>query len=502
MEEVEITKWSPQQEAFIDWAVKGTGSCVLEAVAGAGKTSVLLHAGEMMSGGVAYVAYNKKIVDETKAKLKKRGIDWKSMQAGTAHSFGLAAFKKLVPDVRIDGNKVRTLVDEMIGDDVVLLPFKSVICQLVSLAKQSIFGIGNNADKDFNAWMGLADHHDLFNDEDRPPVARIIAEAQQALVKSNADIYVIDFDDMIYLPLLHKAPFWRHNVVMVDEAQDTNAARRALVRAMVKKGGRVIAVGDPRQAIYGFTGADANALDLIAQDFNCIRLPLTVSYRCPQSVVKFAQKWVSHIEASPDAPEGSVSETTLDEFVKRNDLNKKSAVLSRTNAPLIALAFNLFRRRIPCRIEGRDIGNSIKKLMQRWKITDLDDLEERLDNHFEKETTKLLAAKKESQLARLEDAIGTIKVVIDQCRKENKHTIADAVAHVDSIFGDDVNEVMVLSSIHKAKGREWQRVFWLDREGTCPNKWARQEWQLGQEDNLCYVAATRAMSDLIEIRVS
>jgi len=495
-----ITKWSPQQEAFLDWAVNGTGSCVLEAVAGAGKTSVLLKAGELMPGGVAYVSFNKDIANSTKVKLKERDIDWKKMQAGTAHSYSLAAFKKLVPNARVDGDKMRNLIDEYVADDAVLQPFKGNILQLVSLAKQNIFGIGNSFDKDVSAWMAMADHHDLFNDEDRPPpVARIIAAAQHVLAKSSENLDVIDFDDMIYLALLHKAPFWKHDVVMIDEAQDTNAARRAMVRAMVKKGGRVIAVGDPRQAIYGFTGADANALDLIAQDFNCIRMPLTVSYRCPQAVVKFAQKWVSHIEATTEAPEGSVSEITLDDFVKRNDLNKSSAVLSRTNAPLVKLAFNLIRRRIPCRIEGRDIGNSIKKLMQRWKVTDLDGLEDRLDAHFEKETTKLLAAKKEVQLASLEDSICTIKVILDQCRKEGKHTVADAVAHVDSIFGENVNNVMVLSSIHKAKGREWSNVFWLDRQGTCPNKWARQEWQMGQENNLCYVASTRAMENLIEI---
>ncbi len=116
----------------------------------------------------------------------------------------------------------------------------------------------------------------------------------------------IDFEDMVYLPLILKCRFWRHGVVMIDEAQDTNPARRALVRALVRKGGRVIAVGDRRQAIYGFTGADADALDLIKADFNCIEFPLTITYRCPKNVVAFAQQWVSHISADETAPEGSV----------------------------------------------------------------------------------------------------------------------------------------------------------------------------------------------------
>ena len=35
--------------------------------------------------------------------------------------------------------------------------------------------------------------------------------------------------------------------------------------------------------------------------------------------------------------------------------------------------------------------------------------------------------------------------------------------------------------------------------GTCPSKYARQEWQQEQERNLCYVAATRAMASLVEV---
>jgi DNA helicase-2/ATP-dependent DNA helicase PcrA len=128
-------------------------------------------------------------------------------------------------------------------------------------------------------------------------------------------------------------------------------------------------------------------------------------------------------------------------------------------------------------------------------------LEKKLSKHFERETTKLLAAKKEQQLAALEDVIATIQVILDQCRSEGKYSISDAVAYVDSLFGDKVSGMLVLSSIHKSKGREWKRVFWLDRAGTCPNKWARQEWQQVQEKNLMYVCATRAKEDLIEIEV-
>lgn len=497
-------EWSPQQLGFLNWCHSGSGSCVLIAVAGAGKTTALLAGGQVIKGQVAYMAYNRKIVDETKGKLQSLGIDWKKMQANTAHGFGFSAYRKFREGVRVDQFKVANMVDGLLVGGHPLGKYASQIVKLVSLAKQSMIGAPGGPVNDLRTWMNMAEHHDVFDDEDengRIPEEEIVSFSMDVLRRSGEMLDVIDFDDQIYMPLLHRVRFWQFDNIFVDEAQDTNAARRALVRAMLRKGGRVVAVGDPAQAIYGFTGADADALELIKKDFNCVELPLTVSYRCPQEVVKFAQRWVSHIEAAPSAPEGSVRSIGYDEFLTRNDLNGSAAVLCRVNKPLVSLAFALIRRRIPCRIEGRDIGNKIKKLITRWKVKSLDGLEDKLEKYLAKETTKLLAKKEETKLAEVEDAVDTVRVIIDQCRKEKKMTVNDAVAYVEDMFSDNVTNMLVLSSIHKSKGREWERVFWYDRANTCPSKWARQQWQQVQERNLMYVAATRAKSDLIEIEI-
>ncbi len=493
--------WSPQQQAFLAFCRDPNGgSCILVACAGTGKTTVLIEGGQVIDGGVAYMAYNRDIADETKGKLAALNISWKKMQANTAHGYGNAAWRKKRPGMRVEENKVRDIVDRLLTNGHPLVSYGAEIVKLVSLAKQAAIGIVG-APNTPHTWLEMAEHFDVFDNDNgnRAPQDRIIALAMDVLERSTGMLDEIDFDDMIYLPLYHKARFWQHDVIMVDEAQDTNAARRALIRAMLKKGGRVIAVGDPAQAIYGFTGADADSLDLIAADFNCRRLPLTVSYRCPQTVVNFARQWVSHIEAAPTAPEGSVSAATMEQFLARNDLNGSAAVLCRLNKPLVTLAFSLIRKRIPCKIQGRDIGKRIVKLITRWKVRSLDALESRLQEYLARETTKLLAKKQETKLAEVEDAVETVKVIIDQCQLEQKNTIEDAVAYVESLFSDKITGMLTLCSIHKSKGREWERVFWLDRAGTCPSKWARQEWQQGQEKNLMYVAATRAKSDLIEL---
>lgn len=495
--------WSPQQQAFLDWAVNGKGSCTLIAVAGAGKTTVLLEAGAKMPGDVLYLAYNKPVADETQGKLKERGIDWKKMRASTVHAAGFGMIRKANPGVKVVPNKVRELLD--IHVPVELKPRQGEILKLVSMAKQSAFGSAGPAIEDMHAWLEMAAHFDIIEEDNGGAQAETLIEAAQMLLHlNNQDLDTVDYDDMPYLPVLHQLPCWRHEVVMVDEAQDTNAARRALVRVLVRKGGRVVAVGDPHQAIYGFTGADSDSLELIRKDFSAVELPLTITYRCPKKVVQVAQQWVKHITAGDTAPEGEVDQIVYEAFLERNDLSGSAAVLCRLNKPLVSLAFALLRRRVPCKIAGReDVGEGLKKLLTRWKVSSLDALENKLDIYLAKQVTKFLAKKQEARAAAVEDQVETAKVIITACREQKKYSVSDACAWVDSMFTDEkyLTGMLMLSSIHKSKGKEWDHVFWLDRAGTCPNKWARQAWQIEQEINLQYVCATRAKQHLTDILV-
>jgi DNA helicase-2/ATP-dependent DNA helicase PcrA len=178
-----------------------------------------------------------------------------------------------------------------------------------------------------------------------------------------------------------------------------------------------------------------------------------------------------------------------------------SAILSRVTKPIVALAFKLIRQRVACRVEGREIGAGLKKLATRWKRPKtLLALDEQLEDYLDREVIKLLAKKgTEEKIQALTDKVETLRVLIDQCRIEGKDQLEDLYTVIDSLFGDNVTGMLVLSTIHKSKGREWERVYWLDRAGTCPSKWARQPWQAAQEINLMYVAATRAKAELIEL---
>lgn len=495
-------QFSKQQLDFLNWAEKGHGSCILIAVAGAGKSTTIVEAAKRMPGNCALMAYNKSAGKELQAKLDEKKIPWHKATAGTAHSFGFSAYRKSFTRVRVDGDKVLKLIEPYAERDEIIAKFESKIKMLVSQAKQRAIGVFGSI-LDDKLWFDIIEHFDMADADEGSHLDPLwlIDQARQFLLRSNKQTDVIDFDDMIYLPLLLRLRFFRYDNVIMDEAQDTNPARRALMAAMLKPGGRAMAVGDPCQAIYGFTGADNNSLDLIKEAFSAKEMPLTVSYRCPKAVVAFSQAWVSHIQAHPDAPAGKVSQSNEEEFFKR-DLGEGSAVLCRLTKPLVQLAFSLIRKKIACKVEGRDIGQQIKNLALRWKVQNTEALAHRLNDYLERETTKLLAKKQEAKLALVEDTVKTIQVIIEQCNLEKKYRVDDVIRYIDDLFQDDVKGVLTLSTIHKAKGREWETVYWLNRQGTCPSPWARQQWQKDQEDNLCYVAATRAKNELVELTIS
>jgi len=788
-----LPTWSIQQQDFLRWAKTGKGSCVLEAVAGAGKTTVLIEAAKQMVGTVAVMAFNKRIGEEIKTKLKRQGVDSRKANAGTVHSFGFKAYMKHQPQAKVSDRKLRNIFFALFPEKTREFPFKDSILKLASMAKQRAIGIDGFAKvDDAQAWLDIIGTYDIIaesEDGHSAPVDVIIAAARAVLAKSVEDIDTIDFDDMIYMPLALKLRMFQYDVVIIDEAQDTNPARRALARAMLKKTGRLIAVGDPCQplgtqvsvpvktnrwsadapktvaiedikegdmvvsyhtydtaflpngrrvngitrrpysgdliavrtadgrlsryapahfcyasftdlrdkfavyimrkgnqyrigktrmsasaasglparmsqegadaawllnaynteheaflweqsisarfgipqltfktsnnsrdkmddilffawnyigdnsrqadaalttfgrdiryplfergtgkhqtikrpivvracnlidgvkvlpynrkindshahrsdwlpisvarefydgdvvsldvaethlyvadgivtrncqAINGFTGADNDSLDIIRREFNAIGLPLTITYRCPKAVVNFAHQWVSHIQAADTAPEGSVSSMELVDMVALpiRVLNRDAAVLCRNTKPLIELFFKLLRRRIPARVEGRDLANGLKKLATRWtSVKTITTLEERLTSYLEEEKEDERNKDRETWLQTLEDMVESILTICEQCRLERKDRVDDVLEYLDGMFADDVDNMLVLSTIHKSKGREWKRIYWLDRYGTCPSPWAKQEWQMTQEINLMYVAATRAQEELIDVTV-
>ncbi len=244
-------------------------------------------------------------------------------------------------------------------------------------------------------------------------------------------------------------------------------------------------------SIYGFRGADTQAIPNLIEALDAISLPLTITYRCPTGVVALAQKFVPHLEARADAPTGIVQDISISdmwELVEEGDL-----VICRTNAPLVPPAFSLIRRGIKAIILGREIGAGligfIDRVGKRYTSHNVVDLLGDMSTYTNFEVAKLLAAKKNSRAMSIQDQFNTIVALADGCTE-----IKEIKQKIREVFADDRKGV-TFSSIHKIKGGEAKRVFILE-PSSMPHPLASAQWEIEQEFNTIYVAYTRAKEEL------
>lgn len=490
---------SPAQAAFFNWIDNGQGNAVLVAVAGAGKTTTLIEGIRRMHGRVFFGVYSSSMGIEIKEKVAK--LERKDVFASTIHSAGFRQLKYTFKnsELRTDGRKCATIAESFLEARPDLETYLSCAVAVVSMAKQRGIGalaeVGNPNDN--AVWQAMIDHFDLAEnmaENFRPEV--LIGFARAILKKSNEDLNVIDYDDMVYLPLQRNLRMLQHDWVLLDEAQDTNPVRRALAKKMLARGGRFVAVGDPHQSIFGFTGADNDSLAQITAEFKAVELPLTVTYRCPKAVVEVARTWVSHIEAHESAPEGEFKSLRYDDLIPA--IKTGDAILCRFNKYIVRTAFALIRAGIPAKIEGRAVGQGLLALATKWKVKNLDTLLVRLAAHREKEVAKAMAKKDDAKVERINDQIDTLLVLIERTRDQGGSTVDDLKVIVESMFADDVaGDVVTLCSLHRSKGREWDTVYILGLNEFFGR--GEQEWMQEQEVNLLYVGVTRAKATLINV---
>ncbi len=514
-------KPTPQQQDFIDALRNGdpSQSIALVARAGCGKTSTILLGIDAIretrpDDQTVVIAFNKSIATEVDEKIKKAGHQWPKVQASTLHSLGNDLVKKHFGGHKVEGSKMNAMlreysreVEEKARDprnsefdhtDVLTLrQYGSQILALIGMGKQEGFGWSKEF-TDTESWARLAYHYDINGFENNDSVYTVLRHVIYLSQKSLEVVNVIDFNDMILMPLAFNIwPRFPSDTVIIDEAQDLSFTRQSLARRFIKKGGRMIIVGDDRQAIYGFSGADSKALQNLIKKTDAITLPLSVTFRCPKQVVSLAQELVPDIEAAATAAEGEVLHTAYPLLEVVAGMDATDAILCRNTKPLIRAAYSLLREGISCKVEGRAIGDGIKKLATRWKIKSIAQLQDRLDKYQEREMKKADENDNEAKKQDIEDRVGTLREICDQCLRQGQNSINDVVRAIDNLFADDVTDVLTLCTYHRSKGREWPTVLLLDHAALCPSKYAKQNWQLLQEENLAYVAITRAQERLI-----
>lgn len=486
---------SQYQKAIFDYIQHEKGNLVVEAAAGSGKTYTLVKALSLIPQDkrVLMTAFNKDIVKELTKKVK----EFPNVEVRTLHGLGMILTTR---GLGIGGMK----------------PEAYKYTQLIynhwqDLTKTNINKLSRNARKSFvENTKKLVDFGrfylattrsemiELMTKYDIPCVADEVDVALKVMAIGGKNLDSIDYTDMIWMPHIYDLHLQEceYDFIMVDECQDLNVAERNLVLRCLKEGGRLIAVGDSNQCIYGFSGSDPDSFRAIQSIPNTVSMPLSISYRCPESVVKFAQNLVPSIEAKQGAEEGVILDC-----VSLDDVHDGDMVLCRNNAPLLQVYCKLLEQGKRAYIRGSDVGKNLQNIVigthKDYLHTNL-----KRDGVFIRLYEDLFNSRKaimERYGISQEDAMKheTIQAKLDMIRAlevlgADLTTTEELTKKIEDIFPkNDKGEGIMLSTVHKAKGLEADNVF-IACASLMPSKSALDEWQVQQERNLMYVAYTRA----------
>lgn len=481
---------------------------IVEAVAGSGKTwaSVQLCLRLPKNLKIGFFAFNKHIAKEAGGKLLASGCA--HVNCSTSHSLGLKICKSAWKDAKIDDAEEKVweilykfpVPTEYAGrqwewDETLRLTHK-----LVGFAKN--YMLGPNTPDLAERLEQICEHHGIDMNGSAKAALAMVAPTLQQDITGAKDL--IDFDDMIWLPVVCKlsVPWWlQFDVLICDEYQDFNLAQQELA-VMCCPRGRIVVVGDRHQALYGFRGADTEAIPTAIKRLEGTArgvkiFPLTLTHRCPKLHVKMVQSLVPQIRAMENAPDGEVYNLSQKDAI--NNMKPGDLVLCRINAALIPAAYGLIKRGIKPIIRGRDIGKGmlslVEKLEKKGAFT-LPELTTKLVEYRRAEADKLraLGSKGAGRLSALMDKC---ECMVEMIRGAG--TIGELKARINSIFADfdeggEPKNAVVLGTVHRTKGLESHRVFVL-APNLLPHPMALQDWEKVQERNCCYVAATRAKFD-------
>lgn len=489
-----------QIDIFEHICKKSAKSLVIEAVAGSGKTSTLVWALEKIpsSSKVVFLAFNKSIAEE----LAERAPG--HVECMTTHSLGNRIVRANMGHKRLDANKTWNILKSMDLDEGWIKTNGYTVTRIVSLMKATAMipqGMSNPNSlpvATIDSTRKLILDYDLDVDASKASLFdTLCTTSMEVLSKSIQDQGAIDFDDMIYLPVISgkslKVP--KYDYVFVDEAQDLSNVQMCFLNLLKGSKTKIVAVGDSGQAIYRFRGAGSNSMQDLRETFGADSLPLSVTYRCPLSVVKEAQKIVPTIEAAPGAQEGEVKqaqEMSLSSF-KAGDM-----IVSRTTAPTIALAYRLISQGIKAQVIGRDIGKGLTGLIKKLKPKDTADLIEKLGDWKEKEISARLKVHPEADVTSIEDRYECLMTFVTNGKT---YTIPGLCTEIETFFADYETAGSVrLSTVHKAKGLEANTVYILDYH-KMPSRWAKRPEAIKQENNIKYVAITRAKETLVFVKL-
>jgi DNA helicase II / ATP-dependent DNA helicase PcrA len=277
----------------------GTGALLVVAGPGSGKTRVLTERMRRLLDDpsqhfrILALTFTNKAANEMKERLNDVPDILKRAFVGTLHSFCMEVLANRGKPIGVEGlpNIFESFDDrrQVLANAVRSDPRLSAALRDAGDAKEQ--------QRKLNSWLErISDFKNslvlpsLVEDHDE----RRLYEAYDAQLRASA---ALDYDDLLLLTyrLFEERPktadFYRrqYKYICIDEAQDLNEAQyRLLVSLCGSPFTNVMMVGDPKQAIYVWNGADPKYLDLFQRDFKAQKIVLTENFRCSKAVVAAA----------------------------------------------------------------------------------------------------------------------------------------------------------------------------------------------------------------------
>ncbi len=494
---------SSHQEAIFCFALEGTGHGVIMATAGSGKSTTLVEVAHRLPKvtRACFLAFNASAAQQLKERLPAH------VTARTVHALGLRTLassvkgRKLAPvyprkyqelvKARLRNTESSYRVSSTTASQAVQYLRELTHYARVNLAQETDRGVLERLAQTYH--LRPPGHPELVGDLH----AQLWEILRDGVTLALEGLY--DYTDMIYAPVQADLSPTRHfDLVCVDEAQDLSPMQLEFILRLPCPDGRLLFVGEPKQAIYGFAGADTRAMSRIAERTQATVLPLSVTYRCPQKHVRLAKRFAPANQAAPDAVEGRVTaipEGALSRYVTPGDL-----VLCRINAPLVETCLRLIQQRVPAQVLGRDIAGKLvadaklvfKQGLENWKF--------KLNRFEAREIEGISQAKlpqdvTERMVFRREDELACLRAVVKDAVRGDVTTLEELAARIDGLFGD-ARGMVTLSTAHRAKGKEAENVFvLLPHLMPLPNAETPEEREA--EDCVRFVAVTRAKRKLV-----
>lgn len=432
-----------EQRAIVE-ACRSGARLTVEAGAGTGKTSTLRAAAEAMRGrrGV-YLAYNRLTAQDA------HGTFPAGVVTSTAHS---AAFRSLGHRYarRLSAAGAQTSRQQA---DLLGIYGRTYVTRSLGLTPGQLARLAMGAVKQFCQ----SDRRELV-DADVPTLPGVTGEAHAALVDvvlpwARAAWADLQHDDEAgrgqlrfahdhYLKLWALTdPYLQVDYLMFDEAQDANPVIEAIVRRQTHA--QVIAVGDSAQQLYAWRGA----VDALARFPADARLQLTQSWRFGPAIADEANKWLELLGSTMRLVGAPGQPSRVGPFAGWPD-----AVLCRTNAAAFGEALEAMTAGLRVGMAGG--GRKIQSLAEACR---------ELQNGQTTGHPELFVFSSWGEVRDyVEDAndAGDLRALVSIIDDHGADAVIAAARRLVDLEGRDRTAPvdLIVSTGHKAKGREWRAV--------------------------------------------